>query len=121
MASPPVPDTRPSVHPVAQAWRGSVMLAGGGALGIATWWLRTASPHPVARYLPYLLLLSGAYVAITGIEKLVAAWQARRAPADEAQRSALGRALAAGVAVLVLVAAGSAAVWLDRAPYWRAV
>jgi len=114
-------ETRATTDPVAQAWRGSVMLAAGGALAVVTWWLRTASPQPVARYLPYLLLLAGAYVAITGIEKLASAWQARNAPAEEAQRAALRRALAAGSAVLILVAAGAAAVWLDRAPYWRSV
>jgi hypothetical protein len=121
MASPQVTDTRPSLDPVVQARRGSLLVAAGGALGAITWWLRTAGARPVERYLPFLLILAAGYVAITGIEKLFVAWRALGAQAGTARQPHLRRAVGVGAVVLVLALGGVTAAVVGRAPYWRAV
>jgi hypothetical protein len=122
MADSPDPRHRAPEDLPALAGRGVLLLAAGGAIAIVTWWARTASPNPAARFVPYLLLLAGAYLAITGVEKLAGAWKRGRAGVDDPETSAaLQRRLVAGALVLLAIAALGAAAWRDRAPYWRAV
>ena len=101
--------------------RGAVTLAVGGLVLVGTYWLRSASTSPVMTYLPLAVLLAGAYVAITGLEKAVSGWRAGRRDAAGAQRAGVRRGMALVMIILAALAAAGAAAWIDRAPYWRSV
>jgi len=101
--------------------RGALTLAAGGLVLVGTYWLRSASTDPVMTYLPLAVLLAGAYVAITGLEKAITGWRAGRRDAAGAQRAGVRRGMTAVIIVLVVLAAAGTAAWFDRAPYWKAV
>ncbi|MGH9868361.1 MAG: hypothetical protein ACREAA_09385 [Candidatus Polarisedimenticolia bacterium] len=101
--------------------RGALTLAAGGLVMVGTYWLRSASTSPVKTYLPLVVLLAGAYVAITGVEKAITGWRAGRRGATDAQRAGVRRAMTVVMIIVVVLAAGGTAAWIDRAPYWKAV
>src|SRR5688572_14308905 len=101
--------------------RGALTLAAGGLVLVGTYWLRSASTSPVMTYLPLAVLLAGAYVAITGLEKAITGWRAGRRDAADSQRAGVRRGMTAVMVILLALVGAAAAAWIDRAPYWSAV
>jgi hypothetical protein len=117
----PSPDNASKMDPLPQVRRGTFWLGIGGVVLVATYWSRTAATSAAGRYAPLVLLLAGAYAAITGIEKIYTGWSARRLGADAAERARLRRAVWSALALGLVLAIAAGLAWRGRAPYWRAV
>ncbi len=93
-----------------------------GSLGItATLLLRTAARDPLRAYGPLIPLFAGAYLLITGIEKLVSGFLAMRRLRGASKPRLLGSRAMAGLLLIAVAAAAPSAAWLHRRPYWDAV
>jgi hypothetical protein len=111
----------PMTDPASQIRRGTLWLALGGVVLVATYWLRTAATTTTGRFGPLALLLAGAYAAITGLEKIYTGWSAGRPAADPPERARLRRAVWPALALGLVLAVSAGLAWRARAPYWHAV